>query len=364
MRNMVLGLALATTALATPAFARNDAWYVEADAGAMLLEDATLSVGAVTNASRLDTRVGYDFGGIVGYDFGGFRLESEIGYRRAGADKLALTNGPTLTRGNGLAGRVSALSYMVNGLLDFGPDDGLQGFVGGGVGVANVKAVLTSLGGNVNDSDTRFAWQALAGIRAPINKHWDIGLKYRYFNASNVGLIGSGSILGQAVNTRWRSHSLLGTLAYNFGGAEPMIAPPPPPPPPPAPPPPPPPPPPPEVVCNKGPYIVFFDWDKSLITPEASTILDNAVTAYGNCSSVPIMLAGYADRSGTVKYNQGLSERRNVAVTSYLTDHGIPSSAISNQAFGEGNPRVPTADGVRELQNRRVEITYGPGSGM
>ncbi|HOB13982.1 MAG TPA: OmpA family protein, partial [Novosphingobium sp.] len=23
-----------------------------------------------------------------------------------------------------------------------------------------------------------------------------------------------------------------------------------------------------------------------------------------------------------------------------------------------------TADGVRELQNRRVEITYGPGSGM
>jgi len=26
-------------------------------------------------------------------------------------------------------------------------------------------------------------------------------------------------------------------------------------------------------------------------------------------------------------------------------------------------PRVDTADGVRELQNRRVEITYGPGSG-
>ncbi|MDB5723485.1 MAG: autotransporter protein, partial [Novosphingobium sp.] len=37
--------------------------------------------------------------------------------------------------------------------------------------------------------------------------------------------------------------------------------------------------------------------------------------------------------------------------------------AITSQAFGETNPRVPTADGVRELQNRRVEITYGPGSG-
>jgi outer membrane protein OmpA-like peptidoglycan-associated protein len=37
---------------------------------------------------------------------------------------------------------------------------------------------------------------------------------------------------------------------------------------------------------------------------------------------------------------------------------------ISSEAFGEGRPRVETADGVRELQNRRVEITYGPGSGM
>jgi outer membrane protein OmpA-like peptidoglycan-associated protein len=39
------------------------------------------------------------------------------------------------------------------------------------------------------------------------------------------------------------------------------------------------------------------------------------------------------------------------------------ATAITGKAFGEANPRVPTADGVRELQNRRVEITYGPGSG-
>ena len=109
---------------------------------------------------------------------------------------------------------------------------------------------------------------------------------------------------------------------------------------------------------------MFFDWDKSNITPEAATILDNAITAYGNCSRVPIMLAGYADRSGTVTYNQGLSERRNASVRGYLTSHGVPDGAISSQAFGESNPCVPTADGVRELQNRRVEITYGPGSGM
>jgi outer membrane protein OmpA-like peptidoglycan-associated protein len=116
-------------------------------------------------------------------------------------------------------------------------------------------------------------------------------------------------------------------------------------------------------VCNKGPYIVFFDWNKSDITPEAATILDNAITQYGNCQTVPIMLAGYTDRSGSPKYNLGLSARRNESVQAYLTSHGIPASSITSQAFGEANPRVPTADGVRELQNRRVEITYGPGSG-
>jgi OmpA-OmpF porin, OOP family len=117
------------------------------------------------------------------------------------------------------------------------------------------------------------------------------------------------------------------------------------------------------VECSKGPYIVFFDWDKADITAEASTILDSAVSAYGNCASVPIMLSGYADRSGTPKYNQALSERRNGSVRGYLTGRGIPDAAITNQGFGESNNRVPTADGVRELQNRRVEIIYGPGSG-
>ena len=75
------------------------------------------------------------------------------------------------------------------------------------------------------------------------------------------------------------------------------------------------------------------------------------------------MLAGYADRSGNPRYNQGLSERRNTAVRGYLSSHGIPDGSVSSQAFGESNNRVPTADGVRELQNRRVEISYGPGSG-
>ena len=154
------------------------------------------------------------------------------------------------------------------------------------------------------------------------------------------------------------------TLGYKFRDDGAAAMPPPPPPPPPPAPAVVAPPPVAQAVCNKGPYIVFFDWDKSDITPEASGILDSAVTAYGNCDRVPIMLAGYTDRSGAAQYNQGLSERRNASVRTYLTGRGVPDTVITSQAFGETNNRVPTADGVRELQNRRVEISYGPGSGM
>ncbi|RSY03077.1 OmpA family protein, partial [Sphingomonas koreensis] len=124
------------------------------------------------------------------------------------------------------------------------------------------------------------------------------------------------------------------------------------------------PPPPPPPVCSPGPYIVFFEWDKSDITPEAAGILDNAISQYQTCGNAQVMLAGHADRSGSASYNVGLSQRRADSVKAYLTGRGIADGTISTEAFGESRPRVETADGVRELQNRRVEITYGPGSGM
>jgi OmpA-OmpF porin, OOP family len=74
------------------------------------------------------------------------------------------------------------------------------------------------------------------------------------------------------------------------------------------------------------------------------------------------MLAGHADRSGRPAYNVGLSGRRNEAVQGYMSSRGV--SNFSAEAFGESRPAVATADGVRNDQNRRVEITYGPGSGM
>jgi OmpA-OmpF porin, OOP family len=376
MRKLAIVVALASTALATTAFARNDAWYIGIEGGPSIVEDTTLRItgpGARNGTGTIDHKTGYDADGIIGYDFGGFRLESEVAYKKASVNNYASTasTGVTTPMGgtamappgtyNLAGGDTSVLSFMVNALLDFGDDDGLSGFVGGGVGVARVKenVRLNTLGaGSIGDSDTGLAFQALAGVRAPLTDRWDVGLKYRFFDASKVDLIDR---LGGADRGRYRSHSLLGSLIYNFG--EPAAPPPPPAVVADAPPPPPPPPVIEAPVCTPGPYIVFFEWDKSDITAEAGSILDNAVSAYGNCGQAQVMLAGHADKSGTPKYNIGLSERRNTSVRSYLAGKGIPDGVISTQAFGEGAPRVETADGVRELQNRRVEITYGPGSG-
>lgn len=376
MRKLAVTLALATTALSTPALARDDAWYVGVEGGAMLVEDIDWDVGAAIDSVTVDHRAGYDVGGTVGYDLGPVRLEAEVGYRSAkvtglrstttlpwvtGAGATRLAPGGTYDAG----GSSSALSFMVNALWDFGDDDGVQGFVGPGLGVARVKnrLALTSNGSALDDSDTVVAWQAIAGIRAPLSDNIDVSLKYRFFNAPGAELV---DVAGRPWFGRFRSHSIMGGLVFNFGAPEPEpVAPPPAPAPEPMPAPPPEPAPAPAPVqCTPGPYIVFFDWDKSDITPEAASILDNAISNYQNCGNSQVMLAGHADRSGPATYNVGLSQRRADSVKAYFTGRGVSEGVISTEAFGESRPRVETADGVRELQNRRVEIMYGPGSGQ
>ncbi|KTD99385.1 outer membrane protein, partial [Sphingopyxis sp. H012] len=249
MRKLAVAVALASTTLASPVLARDNSWYVGVGAGAMLVEDLDLDIGTFNNAGSLDHRAGYDVEGTVGYDFGGFRAEVEVGFREADikSGRFATPGIPQSVNGAGalatgsfdLAGDTNALSFMVNGMLDFGDDDGLQGFVGGGAGVARVSVEPVFAGNFLDDSDTGFAWQAIAGVRAPLTDSIDVGLKYRFFNADKIDLVDQR---GRDVSTRFRSHSILGTLTFNFGGApEPVVAPPPPP----------------VVECAPGPYIVY-----------------------------------------------------------------------------------------------------------
>lgn len=368
MKKTMVALVLSTSVIAAPAMARDNSGYIGIEGGVVFGDNFNADADGIEDGVSYDTATGFDVGGVLGYDFGSFRLEGDYSFRRQNVDAVGLDAAIAPAdfgygaAANAVDGRVDTIAVLLNGLIDFGSDGGIQPYIGAGIGWTKVALDVTTPA-LVDSSDNALAWQAVAGVRIPLSNSVDLGVKYRFFNASGLEFVDN---LGNTMDADISTHSVLGTLTFNFGGREAAPPPPPPPPAPPPPPPPPPPappPPPPAAVCNKGPYIVFFDWDKSDITPEAATTLDSAVAAYGNCDSVPIMLAGYADRSGGTQYNVGLSARRNTSVQNYLAGKGVPRAAITSEAFGEANPRVPTADGVRELQNRRVEITYGPGSG-
>jgi outer membrane autotransporter protein len=114
----------------------------------------------------------------------------------------------------------------------------------------------------------------------------------------------------------------------------------------------------PPAAVTPGPFLVFFNWDQSMITAEAAAILDRAAEQFVATGQTTVQLAGHADKSGKDDYNIGLSQRRADAVKAYLSSKGVPGSATATEAFGESRPLVDTANGVREPQNRRVEITF------
>jgi outer membrane protein OmpA-like peptidoglycan-associated protein len=127
----------------------------------------------------------------------------------------------------------------------------------------------------------------------------------------------------------------------------------------PAPPPPPPaaaPPPPAPAPTPARTYLVFFDWDRADLTDRARQIVAEAAQASTHVQTTRIEVNGYTDLSGTAAYNQRLSVRRAQSVQAELIRDGVSPSEISIHGFGESNPLVPTAKGVREPQNRRVEI--------
>jgi hypothetical protein len=105
-----------------------------------------------------------------------------------------------------------------------------------------------------------------------------------------------------------------------------------------------------------GRYLVFFEFDRATLTSDARSVVAEAAQEFQRTGAAVITLGGHADRSGSEAYNRRLSERRVEAVRRELVRLGVRDDAIGAAALGETDPLVPTADGVREARNRRVEI--------
>ena len=221
----------------------------------------------------------------------------------------------------------SSNSWMATarGRLGYAPGAGnMLWFVTGGGAFGDVNHSVNGPIGSHSSSD-KTGWTVGGGGEYMFAPSWSVKVEYRYAElssqfTSNVGLLG---------------------FNYHFNA----------PPPPPAPlaiPAPPP-------AAPKV-FIVFFDWDKDTITPEGQAIIAQAADAYKAGAPVQIQVTGYTDRSGSPGYNQRLSERRANNVARAMAALGVPKEQMIVSGRGENDNRVPTADGVREPQNRRVEI--------
>ncbi len=109
-------------------------------------------------------------------------------------------------------------------------------------------------------------------------------------------------------------------------------------------------------------YMVFFDFNKSDLTSQAVSIVDQAAANAGPAKVTQLVVTGHTDTVGSDAYNMRLSRRRAESVAAELEKKGIPSSEIEIVAKGKKDLLVPTADGVREPQNRRVQIVYQGGA--
>ena len=124
---------------------------------------------------------------------------------------------------------------------------------------------------------------------------------------------------------------------------------------------PPPPPPPPAPPSPPPPYLVFFDWNSAVVGPSGREVIKLAADGFRAGAPVTVQVTGFTDTSGSADYNQRLSVRRADAVAAVLVQDGVPQNALVVTGRGQNDLRVPTPDGVREPQNRRVEIVEGGG---
>jgi OOP family OmpA-OmpF porin len=103
-----------------------------------------------------------------------------------------------------------------------------------------------------------------------------------------------------------------------------------------------------------GSYLVFFDFAKYNLTPEALDIVNSA--AAGIKPGATVHVIGNTDTVGSAEFNFRLGQQRADAVANQLMADGVSPSAITTESRGEESPLVPTGDGVAEPQNRRAEI--------
>jgi outer membrane protein OmpA-like peptidoglycan-associated protein len=346
---------LAATVLALPVAAQAqpvNGLYIAGGAGLNFRLESTSNNDGL-NLKAKTTDVGAVGLGSIGWGFGnGLRAEVEGNFRQNDVRQLTV-NGVRASRNTGY---LQTYGAMINALYDINLGGRITPYVGAGIGYGwnDVKGLRGTVGSTrlrVSDVEGALAYQGIVGVAYNLSSMvpgLSLTAEARYYGTLTPSLTGTATV-GSTVSrgTVKPSNDNISALVgfrYAFGAprpvapaAAPVAAPP-------------------AAPGVARTYLVFFDWDRADLTARAREIIKEAATNAQRANVTRIEVAGHADRSGDAAYNQRLSQRRAEAVAAQLVRDGVARGAISVQAFGESRPLVPTADNVREPQNRRVEI--------
>jgi outer membrane protein OmpA-like peptidoglycan-associated protein len=315
-------LAVSAFALAlgvTAAKADEPGLYLGAGAGINFANDLDVS-----NGNELDSDLGWAGIGTIGFRFGnGLRSELEGGYR--------FNDGNI----NGVSANTKTWNAMANLLYDLETGTFLEPYIGAGVGAVNTEMA--------NDAEWAFAYQGIAGLAFEVNDWVEPFIDYRYLGTAGLDT----DPLGNDLDDEMSNHTILAGVRVTLWQprqaaetpAEPAPAPAPV-----------------SQAPQCGNYIVFFEFDSAELTPEAINIIGLAANAAKQSGTCKITVTGHTDTSGSKAYNESLSQRRAQAVAGALIGDGVAEGDIVVLWRGEAQPLVPTGDGVKEAQNRRVTI--------
>jgi outer membrane protein OmpA-like peptidoglycan-associated protein len=311
------------------------ALYFGIEGGWTNLEDASGRVGALSFKQKWDD--GFNVGARAGYELGPLRFEEEFNYKNNQLTSLTFPGVSIPVRG-----QRNAYAFMTNAIYDFTLGWPVTPHLGVGIGAVELHDSISRKAPAVpasiaSSSAWELGYQGIAGIRYNINPALAFDLDYRYLATTDPTF---RTVTGAKYRSEYSTHNIVASLSVRFGA---------PPPPPVAPPPP---------IVQRRVFLVFFDWDRDTITREGMEIIRQAADAWRAGGSVQIQVTGYTDASGSVGYNQRLSERRANNVANAMMRFGVPREQMLVSGRGKNDQRVPTADGVREPQNRRVEIVF------
>ncbi|MFH7811003.1 MULTISPECIES: OmpA family protein [Acetobacter] len=313
--------------------------------------------GGDIDRNKVGHKSGWTGYGSFGWGFGnGLRAEVEGTYLRS---NLSGSTG----NGDHNRGKDSSYGGFINALYDFDLTKfGINNvpvtpFIGAGAGYLWTQehhSFTSTPGLGYRGTKGGFAYQAIVGAAFDTGiPGFQVTAQYRMIG--QPGSFRNGQFTDTSEGTNQTSvdhrfnHLFMVGLRYAFDTA--------PPPPPPAAP----------IVAAPAPlparsYLVFFDWDKSVLSARARQIVAEAAQASTHVQTTRIEVNGYTDNSAAhpgprgEKYNLGLSLRRAESVKAELVHDGVPAAAIDIHGYGEAHPLVPTGPNTREPQNRRVEI--------